>query len=72
MHNPVEVYKTNVELQEDAQFLLNQLHLLYPHHKINFALDDCDRILRIEGVQIITDHIICLLQKNGFYCEALE
>lgn len=38
----------------------------------NFDLDDCDKILRIEGTAEIAPSVIRLLQDAGFDCEELE
>jgi hypothetical protein len=40
--------------------------------KINFDLDDCDKILRVEGKNVLPGKIIGLLKANGYQCQALE
>ncbi len=45
----IEIFKTNVEKQEDADPILQQLKTLFPNYCCNFDLDECDKILRIEG-----------------------
>ena len=44
---------------------------VFPSHKINFDLDDCDKILRMEGERIESEKIISLLNSNGHQCEML-
>jgi len=68
----VEVFKTNVEQQQDAAMLLSVLSQGFPLHKINFDLDDCDNILRVEGANIMPDRIIGVLISNGYQCSILE
>jgi hypothetical protein len=68
----VEVFKTNVEGREMAEQLLSALRSHYPFSKINFDLEDCDKILRIEGHQVCINTIIELLKTSGFECEALN
>ena len=68
----VEVFKTNVLKQKQAIFLLSALSENFPLHKINFDLNDCDKILRVEGKNISRQKIILLLKKNGYQCEVLE
>jgi len=68
----VEVFKTNVSSEGHATSLIGMLQMAFPHHKINFDLEDCDRILRIEGHSISTESIIALLQENNYNCEVLE
>ena len=68
----IEVFKTNVTLMEDAATILLMLFRLLPSCKINFDLEDCDKILRVEGESFIPKDIIKTLHTNGYTCEALE
>lgn len=45
----VEIFKTDVEQAEVAAALVRLLLQHFPHCKINFDLEDCDRILRIQS-----------------------
>ena len=38
----------------------------------NFDLEDCDRILRVEGDGFSVDLIILFLQNKGHHCEILS
>jgi hypothetical protein len=67
----VEVFKTNVQQSELARQLSLALLERFPFSKINFDLEDCDKILRIEGSQVCVDTIIKLLSNHGFECEVL-
>jgi hypothetical protein len=67
----VEVFKTDVHEQKQVA-LLNALSARFPMLKINFDLEDCDRILRVEGADISTDKIMGLLHIHGHMCEVLE
>ena len=68
----VEVFKTGVQNETAAFLLLQELHVQFPEIKFNFALDDCDKILRAEGESILPFKIIKLLKAKGFECEVLE
>jgi len=68
----VEVFKTNVQGTEQAELLIDLLSQYFPGSKINFDLDDCDRILRIEGNNFIAGNVIRELRKQGFMCHLLE
>ena len=68
----VEVFKTNVQETEQADQLIGLLQQHFPGNKINFDLDDCDRVLRIEGNNFITGNVIQELKKWGFMCHLLE
>lgn len=67
----LEVFKTSVEKETDALFIINLVLEHYPESRVNFDLEDCDKILRIEGVRFISEEIIQLVQLHGFYCEEL-
>ena len=68
----VEVFKTNVEEQEQAAKLVEVLIHHFPLSRINFDLDDCDRILRVEGDTVSYKEIIELITVNGYQCKILE
>ena len=68
----VEVFKTNVQRKGEAKMLLLKLFQLLPKHKINFDLNDCDKILRVQGKNISSDKIIQLLIKENYQCKILE
>lgn len=66
----VEVFKTNISSPRKALELIDILNQHFPYHKINFDLEDCDRILRIEGNPPIIN-IDKIVKKYGVECEAL-
>ena len=68
----VEVFKTNVQKRRQAKILLSFLSRKLPSLHINFDLDDCDRILRIECENICHHTIKELMVENGYQCEVLE
>ena len=68
----VEVFETDVQQIYQANIVLNELRKHFPESKINFDLDDCDKILRIEGLSFITDQVREVLSENGFKCRPLE
>ena len=49
----VEIFKTNVNNQQLANRIIADLIHLYPNYRINFDLEDCDNILRIEDNDFI-------------------
>lgn len=68
----VEVFKTNVEQVEHATTLEGKLSLLFPATNVNFDLDDCDKVLRVEGKNFTSGRIIELLKSNGYDCQIME
>jgi hypothetical protein len=69
--NMVEVFKTNVRQRRQAKMLLGLMARQFPMLKINFDLDDCDKILRVEGESISPSKITTLVTGNGYQCEIL-
>ncbi|SFH45978.1 hypothetical protein [Pedobacter insulae] len=64
----VEVFKTNVTETEDAQEIIDEIHRSFSHYRANFALDDCDKILRIKctwGI-VSTTEVIAIVSAHGF------
>lgn len=67
----IEVFKTNVDSIAASQELHAQLQFLFPSCKINFDLDDCDRILRIEGLDFNAETVAEILSSRNYTCEVL-
>jgi hypothetical protein len=68
----VEVFKTNVQRISQAKKIVALLLEHFPDNRINFDLHDCDKVLRIEGKNFEVQHIIMLVNENGFICNVLE
>ncbi len=67
----VEVFKTSVKRKEDAARITRLLNEYFPHHAINFDLEDCDKILRVEGMDLNHTFIKNAVGQLGFSCEIL-
>lgn len=68
----VEVFRTNVADPERAKWLVDQIERNFTNCKVNFDLDDCDRVLRVvfeERIQ--SDLLIDLLKNAGCMAEVL-
>ncbi len=68
----VEVFKTNVAEASQAGSIVSFLLQYFPFFRVNFDLEDCDKILRIEGDNIPNNKIIEILTTKGFQCHALD
>lgn len=68
----VEVFKTDVEQLNDADEIIQKLLEHFPESKINFDLDDCDNILRVEAKTIYIEKIIEVINSSGFHCIILD
>jgi len=66
------VFKTSVQNHESVDQLAPMLNRLAGFGQWNFALDDCDRILRIVSASVQPHQAIRLLSCQGFMCEELE
>ena len=68
----VLVFKTSVQSSESVNQLKPLLDALAGSGKWNFALDDCDRILRIVSCSIRPEEAVVLLARQGFSCLELD
>lgn len=70
----VQIFKTDVQDQKDAKRIILFLHQNYSHCKVNFDLDDCDKILRIESqLESVKESTVQLVVAGyGYNCEPLQ
>ena len=68
----VEVFITNVQEYHQAALLEGVLSGHFPLFRINFDIEDCDNILRVEGDKVPTARIIDIMATNGYNCHVLE
>lgn len=68
----IEVFKTNVRRVAAAKEIVALLQQNFPDSKINFDLEDCDKVLRIEGEDFHPGKIMMLVNENGFQCHVME
>jgi hypothetical protein len=67
----IEVFKTNVKKKRESKRIIVILLEHFPESKINFDLNDCDKILRFESEIILSEKIIEILTLNGYFAEIL-
>ena len=67
----VEVFKTNVQEFSESKTIIQHLLAYFPECKVNFDLEDCDKILRVEHGAVPYTKIITLLHTLGYQCELL-
>jgi len=69
----IVVFKTDVASKRDAKLILSHYRIFLPDWKINFDLDDCDKILRIDsGKEVVqVEQIKNTLTKFGCTAELL-
>ena len=65
----VEIFKTNVNDRDHAQMLIREIHKAF-NYRVNFDLEDCDKILRVKSnAEIIQPSSLILFLEN-FGCTA--
>ena len=64
----VEIFKTNVQEQVEAEQLVTILQSHFPHYKVNFDLHDCDRILRVAALQVCPISVEEAVRNAGYQC----
>ena len=67
----IEVFKTDVTDVAVAASIQDALLNALPACKINFDLQDCDRILRIEGKVVQLELVKIIVSSSGHFCEPL-
>lgn len=67
----IEVFKTNINSQSQADHLKPAPELTFPDCRFNFDLDDCDRIFRIESAEDVSDSVIRFFMLHNFDCSVL-
>lgn len=65
----VEVFKTDVYEPERSIIIIQKLLEYFPDNKINFDLEDCDKILRVEGSNILPEKIMQMLNEEGHFAK---
>lgn len=70
----IEIFKTNLKSKKKAEQLISMLEHEFPDCIINFDLEDCDKILRIENPKEAIDNkkAVQLINDFGFYIEVLS
>lgn len=68
----VLVFATSVQSDEEAKALAPHIDQLAGPGNWNFALDDCDKILRIVTSTLQPKETILLLMQLGYHCEELS
>jgi len=68
----VEVFRTNVSDPATADSILHALRQSMQVVRVTFDLEDCDRVLRVEGKDVCVAHVAKVLSGVGFQCFLLE
>ena len=67
----IYVFKTSLN-KRNVKFVKPVLDESFPDAKWNFDLEDCDRVLRIESNEDISDWVCKSIGELGFLCSELQ
>jgi hypothetical protein len=70
----IEVFKTNICDVEHSHMVIQLIENAFQNYKVNFDLDDCDKILRVKSTNdaIESYTLIALLKRFDFEVEILQ
>jgi hypothetical protein len=68
----VEIFKTNVKQASEAEQLVSHLSSLMPDCRINLDLHDSDKVLRVQGEQVIPEQVVSIAKAMGYDCMILD
>ncbi len=69
----IKIFKTNVSDSKEVHTILQILSLNFPSMAaVNFDLEDCDNILRVDAREVCSEDIVVQLQNLGYQCIELE
>ncbi|MCJ8208281.1 hypothetical protein MUY27_01085 [Mucilaginibacter sp. RS28] len=67
----VEVWGTNISSARQAGTVIALLRSEFPECRISIDLEDCDKVLRIEGCDVAPAIVVNLVTGLGFLCRDL-
>lgn len=68
----VNIFRTDVETKREAELILYIVSKEVSNCKVNFDLEDCDNILRVESEKCLDKDITDCMVKLGYICEKLD
>lgn len=68
----IELFKTNVNDVNAKECLIHLLKQFFPNCRITIDMHDCDKVLRLEGMNVQTETVKQLVREKGFHCSELD
>jgi hypothetical protein len=68
----IEIFKTNIDKPWKADQMVAILQVHFSDCSVSIDLEDCDRILRVEGQLLSSETIKEIVVNEGFQCSVLE
>jgi hypothetical protein len=67
----VEIFRTFVNNEKQARKICEILNSQLENTKVNFDLDDCDKVLRVESPEIDINKIRWIMENLGYSCDLI-
>ena len=67
----VLIFKTSINNKKQATKVAKLLNEAGDILRCNIDLQDVDRVLRVEAINVSNREIIAIMQKAGYFCEEL-
>ncbi len=68
----IELFKTNVTDVNAKECVILLLEQFFPGCRITIDMHDCDKVLRLEGMNVQTETVKQLVREKGFHCSELD
>ena len=68
----VLIFKTNLRFKKQINAVTPHINTLQGIARWNVDLDDTDKILRIESIDLSPRSVEATLQQAGYFCEELQ
>jgi hypothetical protein len=68
----IELFKTNVNDVSAKDCLIVLLQQFFPGCRITIDMHDCDKVLRLEGLNVQPETVKQVLREKGFHCSELD
>jgi len=67
----IEIFRTTVESSQEADLIRHELEELFPGSKVNFDLEDCDKIMRVRDGSRYQESIVKYMKNRNLECTNL-
>ena len=68
----VLVFKTNLQQPRDVENVMSTMNDDRRIQRWTVDREDCDKVLRVEGDNILAAEVVELIRKAGYSCEELN
>lgn len=68
----IELFKTNVTDTNAKECVIRLLEQFFPGCQVTLDMHDCDKVLRLEGLNVQPETVKQLVRDKGFHCIELE